>query len=106
MFPGHSHDIRTERDPRSPILLELAALDEAPPIATPALVGRIDGIPVAAMSLVDERSVADPFHYTHPIRMVMRLHARSIRAHERQPSLIRRIVDALRLRGVVPAASS
>jgi hypothetical protein len=49
----------TDRD--DPILRELAALDEAPPLQTPAVVALVDGRPVAAASLSDARVVADPF---------------------------------------------
>ena len=103
MFPGHSHDIHIEQDAHSPVLTRLAALDDAAPLATPALIAHIGSEPVAALSLVDGRSVADPFRYTEPIRTVLSFHARGIRAAERRPSLIERIRLYLRGAGVVPA---
>jgi hypothetical protein len=103
MYSGYAFDIRSEHDADSPVLRRLAALDEAPALAAPALVAYSAGEPVAAVSLVDERTVADPFRYTEPIRSVLRVRAGALRAVERRPSLTDRIVAQLRRRGVAPA---
>jgi hypothetical protein len=103
VYSGYSYDIRTENDPNSAILRRLSALDEAALLEAPALVAYVAERPVAAVSLVDERTVADPFHYTEPIRSVLRVRAGALRAVERRPSLIDRIVAQLRRRGVAPA---
>jgi hypothetical protein len=105
MFPGYSHDIQTENDETAKELLHLAILDEDAPLATPALVAHVDGEAVAALSLVDGRSVADPFRRTAHIVTILRLHASAIHAHEKQPSLRERITIQLRRRGVAPAAA-
>jgi hypothetical protein len=104
MYSGYAYDIRTEHDADSAVLVDLAALDSAARLKTPALVAYDDGAPVAAVSLVDERTVADPFRHTESIRSVLRVRAGAIHAHERTPSLIQRIVAQLRRRGVAPAS--
>lgn len=96
MFPGHSHDIRIENDPNAAELVRLAALDSAVPIATPALIAHIGGRPAAALSLVDDRVVADPFQRTEIVCSVLRLRARGIRAAERRPSVRERVLTELR----------
>ena len=103
MFPGYSHHISTQRDSHAPELERLAQLDSARPIEAPALVAHVNGDAVAAYSLVDGRSVADPFHHTEGIVTILRLHADGIRAYERRPVLIDRIIVQLRRRGVAPA---
>ena len=55
-------------------LLELlAALDDAPPLLMPALLARVDGEAVAALSLRDGRVVANPFVPSEPAVALLRL---------------------------------
>ena len=96
MVPGNAFVIRLENDPQSEVLQELAALDSARPLAAPALIGQIDGKAAAALSLVDERSVADPFVYTAPLRIALRTRAKSIRGAEESPSVQQRVIARLR----------
>jgi hypothetical protein len=103
MFPANAHDIRLETDPAAPDLRWLTQLDMARPIVTPALVARLEGVPVAALSLVDGRSAADPFQETAAMLTVLRLRARGLRAAGRQPSLRERMRAAVRVRPVAPA---
>jgi hypothetical protein len=106
MFPANAHEIHIETDPHAPVLLRLAALDETRPLLTPALVGHVRGVPAAALSLVDDRTVADPFVYTDPLRAVLRTRATGIVAGGREPSLSQRMLDRLGARfrpGAVPA---
>ena len=60
----------------------LAALDDAPPLARPVLLGLLDGQPVAAVSLVDGRTVANPFLPTADIVALLSLRARQLRRGE------------------------
>jgi hypothetical protein len=103
MLPANAHDIRLENDPSAPDLRWLTQLDMARPIATPALVARLEGVPVAALSLVDDRAVADPFQETAAMLVALRLRARGLRAAARQPSLRERMRAAVRIRPVAPA---
>jgi hypothetical protein len=63
-------------------------------------------VPAAALSLVDDRTVADPFVYTEPLRAVLRARATGILAADREPSLSRRMLARVGARfrpGTVPA---
>jgi hypothetical protein len=108
MFPSNAHAIRIETDPDAPVLRDLAALDEDRPLATPALIGHVGGRPAAALSLVDDRIVADPFVHTEAVRIVLRLRATGIRAVERRPSLRERLLAGLgaRFRRTASAGAS
>ena len=95
MLPSNAFEIRIETDSASPTLLRLAALDESRPIPAPALIGHGRGVPAAALSLVDDRVVADPFVYTDPLRVVLRARASGIHAAAREPSLSERMLARL-----------
>jgi hypothetical protein len=58
----------------------LAELDEAERLAGPVLVAFDGGRPVAAMSLEDGRTVADPFARTADVVELLRLRARQARS--------------------------
>lgn len=60
----------------------LAALDDAPPLARPVLVAFLDGQAVAAVSLVDERTVANPFLPTADVVALLSLRARQLRRRD------------------------
>ena len=96
MVPGNTYVMRIENDPQSDVLQRLSQLDSARPLQTPALVGHIDDQPVAALSLVDDRAVADPFVATGPSRIALRTRAESIRAAEEMPSVQQRVIAQLR----------
>ena len=53
--------IRPRSESDEPTLAWLAALAAQPALRRPALIGDVDGMPAAAISLVDGRVVADPF---------------------------------------------
>jgi hypothetical protein len=53
--------IRTARESDEPALERLAALDSARPLAGSVLLASVDGDVVAARSLADGRTIADPF---------------------------------------------
>jgi hypothetical protein len=105
MLPSNAHAIRVETDPDAPVLRRLAALDEAAPLQTPALVGHVAGVPGAALSLVDDRMVADPFVHTEAVRVVLRARAKGIHAAAREPSLRARMFERLGARVRDAAAS-
>jgi hypothetical protein len=64
--------IRTATAADDAALTRLAALDSARPLVGPALVALVDGTAVAATSLADGRSVADPFAPTADVLRVLR----------------------------------
>jgi hypothetical protein len=58
-------------------LRRLAELDSARPLLLPAVLGVVDGRPVAAVSLRDARIVADPFVPTADVVALLRARAGS-----------------------------
>ena len=63
-----------------PALDRLAGLDSQAPLQGDALIAKLDGVAVAALSLRDGRLVADPFKRTAVIGDHLRLRASSITA--------------------------
>jgi hypothetical protein len=63
-----------------PALVRLAVLDcaELPP--SPLLVAEVDGVTCAALSLVDDRAVANPFRLTDGLVELLRARAAQLRA--------------------------
>ena len=96
MFSSTAYAIHLETDQHDATLRRLAALDEQAPLRTPALIGHIGGTPAAAVSIVDDRTVADPFIFTEPLRVVLRTRAKGIRTADEEPSVQRRIIARLR----------
>ena len=97
MFPANTYAIRTATEADDATLLRLAVLGHSSPISRPALIGEIDGIPSAAISLDDERIIADPFAATPHLRAHLRMRAAGIAAHRRTPSVAGRMRAALPL---------
>ena len=95
MFPANAFSIRTASEADDAALARLAVLNHRAPISRPALIGEIDGIPAAAISLDDERIVADPFAATPHLHVHLRMRAAGIAAHRRTPSVARRMRAAL-----------
>jgi hypothetical protein len=98
MYLSH-HVIRTATDDDALALRRLAKLASEAPLAEPVLVGEIAGTPVAAVSLADGRTIADPFIPTDHLRVVLRTRAKGVLAVERTPAL------RDRLRAGVPVAA-
>ena len=61
-------------------LMRLAALDSAPMPFGPTLLAEVDGTVMAAISLRDERVVADPFSRTADLVALLRMHAETVAA--------------------------
>jgi hypothetical protein len=72
-------------------LERLAALDSQPPLTGDALIGEIDGIPAAAVSLADGRVVADPFKPTAHLVPVLMMRRRSLLTYAERASLPARL---------------
>src|SRR5262245_41370323 len=104
MFSATAYHIRPAREQDEPALRRLAFLDSADPLTGRILIGEIDEVPAAAMSLDDDRIVADPFRRSDSLRVHLRMRAAGIRAHERMPSLRDRIRTVLRGERIVETA--
>jgi hypothetical protein len=96
--------IRTARSGDEPALRRLAALDSADPIAGPALVAEVDGELRAALSLDDQRVIADPFHATSQLVVLLEVQAAQP-ARRRAALAALRAAVAVRRGLVVPAAT-
>jgi len=96
MFAANSHVIRHASNDDQADLRRLAELDGYPPIHLPALVGEVDGRPVAAVSLIDCRVVRDPAAPTTRLTPMLLLRARVIQALHASPSVRARLMAGLR----------
>lgn len=67
-----------------PSLERLAQLDSACPPEGLTLLGEVNGRPVAALSLSDGRTIADPFLPSAPIVELVRLRSLQLRAKARK----------------------
>jgi hypothetical protein len=97
MFSAAAFVIRSARPADEPALRRLAYLDSTDPLDGRILVGEIDQVPAAAISLDDERLVSDPFaRQADTLRVHLRMRAAGIHASERMPSLADRVRAAMR----------
>jgi hypothetical protein len=104
MFPSNAYVIRYALEADAAVVRRLAALDSQPPIPGPSLLGEIDGVPAAAVSLISGRAVADPFMWTERLVVLMKMRAHGIRAHDARPRLRDRIRAGIRVRRPAVAA--
>jgi hypothetical protein len=87
--------LRVAESDEAPVVRRLAALDDAPPLEGPALLAVMDGEPVAAISLLDRRVVANPFVPTRDVVQLLRARAEHIHgpgpdSRRGRPTLLRR----------------
>ena len=61
--------------PEEPGVLRIASLDSARVPAAPLLVAEVNGQVRAAVSIEDDRAIADPFHPTRDLIELLRTHA-------------------------------
>jgi hypothetical protein len=96
MYPTNAYVIRqaTQDDERA--LHRLAELDGQRPFSGPALIGEIDGLPAAAVSLFEGRVIADPFQPTTVLRQVLRIRLGALQAYSSTPALAERLRAAVR----------
>ena len=73
------------------VLRHLAELDSAPELAPPVLLAVSDGRPIAALSLRDQRVVADPFVLTGDAVALLRLRSEHLSASRTRRRLRRRL---------------
>lgn len=72
--------IRAATTGDGPALARLAALDSAPVPFGPVLLAEVDGRPLAALSVNDQRVIGDPFVRTAELVELLRVHARTTAA--------------------------
>jgi hypothetical protein len=96
VFSATAYHIRPARDQDEPALRRLAFLDSATPLTGRILIGEIDHVPAAAISVDERRIVADPFQRSDSLRVHLRMRAAGVEAYERVPSLRDRIRAAVR----------
>jgi hypothetical protein len=72
--------IRPARDVDTAALRRLAALDSSVPLTGDALVAEEGGELRAAVSVTDERAIADPFHRTADLVSLLRFSRRRLAA--------------------------
>ena len=80
MFSSTTYVIRGARVSDARDLERIAALDSQRPLRGHILIGEIDGRPQAAMSLDDNRLIANPFVHTESLAAHLRIRARGIHA--------------------------
>jgi hypothetical protein len=71
--------IRPARDEDLGVLRRLAQLDAAPIPVGDVLIAEVDGVPRAAMRILDRTYVADPFHPTRELVTLLDVRARRLR---------------------------
>jgi hypothetical protein len=95
MYAANSYSIRLATDADADTLRRLAQLDSQPPLDGSILIGELHGEAVAALSLTDNRTIADPFRPTAHLVATMRVRAQGLRAVDRTPSLRERLLQGL-----------
>ena len=95
-YTSYHHRIRPATDDDRDLIGRVASLDSSRPIDGPALIGEIDGIAVAVLSLSDGRVVANPFRRTADLIALMRVRARAMDVADHPDSPARRLRAALR----------
>ena len=96
MYPANAYVIRQATEPTPAPCAALAELDGQRPFAGPALIAESGGAPIAAISLFDERVVADPFQPTAVVTQLLRMRLGALRAYSSTPSLTERLRTAFR----------
>jgi hypothetical protein len=95
MYAANTYTIRIATAQDDEALRRLAALDSKTPLEGTVLVGEIAGTPAAAISLSNDRAVADPFVPTAHLLATLRVRAQALRAVDRTPSLRERLLAGL-----------
>jgi hypothetical protein len=96
MYPANSYAVRQATEDDAAALRRLAELDAQQPFAGPALIAESNGIAIAAISLFDERVIADPFERTAVVTQLLRMRLGALRAYSGTPSLTERLQGAMR----------
>ena len=95
MYAANSYVLRLANEADAPHLTRLAARDSQAALTGSILIGELHGEPAAALSLSDDRVIADPFRPTAHLLATMRRRASGLRAVEQTPSLRERLLAGL-----------
>jgi hypothetical protein len=95
MFAANTYRIRLAAEGDTDTLRRLAELSSDRPLDGRVLIGEIDTVVVAALSLSDGRVIADSVPYVDYVVANLRVRADSIRAYEAMPSLDHRLLAGL-----------
>jgi hypothetical protein len=108
MFAANTYRIRLASDEDAATLRRLAEQNSAQQLEGRVLLGELDGVGAAALSLTDGRVIADCSPRTGHLVANLRVRAVSIWAHEDTPSLRERLLAGLPVcyRAVATATST
>ena len=95
MFHAHGFTVRRAQESDDATLAWLAARSSQPALRRPALIGDVDGMPAAAISLVDGRVTEDRFTPAAGLVRHLRLHRSGWRVHTRREATRRHLRAAL-----------
>jgi hypothetical protein len=95
MLNANAFTIRPAHESDEATLRWLAAIAAQPVVRRPALIGDVDGVPAAALSLVDGHLVSDPYRPAPGLGAQLRLHRSGWRAHGRREAARRQVRAAL-----------
>jgi hypothetical protein len=95
MYAANSYVLRLATASDAEALRRLAELDSQAPLQGSILIGELHGEPVAALSLTDDRAIADPFRPTAHLLATMRVRAGGLKAVQDMPSLRERLLAGL-----------
>jgi hypothetical protein len=107
MFAANTYRIRSASPEDLDTLRRLAELDSGRPIVGRALIGYLDGVPAAVLSLDGGRVLVDPSRHSDHLVANLRVRAAGVRAYEESGSLRQRLLDGVpaSFRARVPALS-
>jgi hypothetical protein len=95
MLPANRYVIRLATEHDGADLRRLAELDSARPLTGRILIGELDGVPAAALSLKTSRAIADPFKPTAALVDLLETRAALLRGELRRPRLRRLLTKGL-----------
>jgi len=99
MYPANVHVIRLATEDDAFTLERIAQFDSQRSLGGNVLIGEVDGQAAAAISLNDNRVIADPFQRTGHITQLLRMRAASLVALAETPSLRDRMRNGVRVTG-------
>jgi hypothetical protein len=106
MLPAEMYVIRPATPDDDEGLRWLAEIDSSTPVREPVLIAEVDGRITAALSLADDRAIANPFKPTAQLVAFLRMRAGALRTVEAAPSLRDRLQAAVRPRSKASRAGA
>jgi len=95
MYASNTHHIRLATDVDAESLSRLADLTSQPRLVGRVLIAQVDGKTVAAVSVDDGRTMADPGCFIGYLLPCLRARAQALIAYEAEPSLPARMIAAI-----------